>query len=176
MCHDVRGNHDDLCNVNSTMNERDFKTAVKRLREFARDWDVKVRFVSPKTMYREAPGALGYYQRTNKTVAVVNNMSREKTVYVFSHELGHSVDWGILTKKRFQQRKRASDRFTMMMENDLKIPKQVFNFMVTGEEVAFSIGEEILRELSINISKKRARKWKGDSLRSCKKMIQRSGR
>lgn len=150
----------------------DAVTSVKKLKSFAKSEGISIRVVGKKHFKNHVAGAVAYYSHNNKSIVLcTESVVNALYAYVLAHEIGHALDFiyaGKIHAKLFCDMIGYSN---FLLKNNMKLPKKLYKFLMLREVSAFNLGEDLLKKLSIKLSKTLMKKMRNNSLRLYKAFL-----
>ncbi len=97
------------------------------------------------------PDAMGAYNMDENFIVVSEEiLSDGEEIVVLAHELGHAIDV-ISEPRKIEVHRRAGAHRAAHDEYGLEVPRWATDVLVEREEMAFIIGESVLRELGCDL-------------------------
>jgi Tfp pilus assembly protein PilZ len=140
--------------------KRDFE----RLRNYARRRGIGVRFVKHEKVIRDhTKNTLAWFSINGNQIFLSDILKRVylgHMIHILAHEIGHALDFDSMTDKerKLQLKVTTFASYYMKMKKKPVIGRRLLSTVrkevLYTENVAFDIGEDVLRHLSIRLSKK----------------------
>lgn len=125
----------------------------RKLRRFANRLGVRVRVLSEKTFDSQYAGVLAFYDPYNSRICMNSSLESKSPsfrLYALAHEIGHAVDH-CTDDEAVAEYRLHYDLASLYSDHGLEIPSRSREVFQAREDMAYAIGESILRELGIAI-------------------------
>ena len=125
----------------------------RKLRRFANRLGVRVQFMSEKTFDSQYAGVQAFYDPYNSRICMNRKLDEKNAafrLYALAHEIGHVVDH-CTDDDAVAEYRLHYDLASLYSDHGLEIPSRSREVFQVREDMAYAIGESVLRELGIVI-------------------------
>lgn len=144
--------------------------AVKKLRQYAKKKGVRVRFNRRVPLY-----AAGSYRAVRNVIYLSPKLKGPALVCTLAHELGHALDFLSMKKRIWRMNVMVSGAFNFWYAGRFYIPKKnvrtMRDLIISREELAWDMGEDVLDELGIDVDRKFLKKQRREAVRTYRQLF-----